>query len=400
MNYHDPAHASDTDVTVVLGEDFPELRSTVRKICERFPGEYWRALDDRSGYPTEFVAALTEAGFLGALIPEEYGGSGLPLRAAAVILEEINANGCSASPAHAQMYIMGTVLRHGSEKQKCTYLPEIAAGRLRLQAFGVTEPNTGSDTTQLKTRAERQGDVYVVNGQKVWTSRALHSDLMLLLARTTPPDQVKRRTDGLSVFLVDLRDAKGNGVEIRPIKAMINHNTTEVFIENLKVPAENLIGEEGQGFRYILDGMNAERILVASECVGDGRWLLNKGVAYANERRVFGRPIGQNQGVQFPLARAYAELEAADMMCRRAAALFQAGHPCGPDANIAKLLASEATWKAADTAFQTHGGFAFAQEYDVERKWREVRLYQTAPISTNMVLAYVAQHVLGLPRSY
>jgi acyl-CoA dehydrogenase len=400
MNYHDPAHASDTDVTVVLGEDFPELRSTVRKICERFPGEYWRALDDRSGYPTEFVAALTEAGFLGALIPEEYGGSGLPLRAAAVILEEINANGCSASPAHAQMYIMGTVLRHGSEKQKRTYLPEIAAGRLRLQAFGVTEPNTGSDTTQLKTRAERQGDVYVVNGQKVWTSRALHSDLMLLLARTTPPDQVKRRTDGLSVFLVDLRDAKGNGVEIRPIKAMINHNTTEVFIENLKVPAENLIGEEGRGFRYILDGMNAERILVASECVGDGRWLLNKGVAYANERRVFGRPIGQNQGVQFPLARAYAELEAADMMCRRAAALFQAGHPCGPDANIAKLLASEATWKAADTAFQTHGGFAFAQEYDVERKWREVRLYQTAPISTNMVLAYVAQHVLGLPRSY
>jgi acyl-CoA dehydrogenase len=400
MNYHDPAHASDTDVTVVLGEDFPELRSTVRKICERFPGGYWRALDDRSGYPTEFVAALTEAGFLGALIPEEYGGSGLPLRAAAVILEEINANGCSASPAHAQMYIMGTVLRHGSEKQKRTYLPEIAAGRLRLQAFGVTEPNTGSDTTQLKTRAERQGDVYVVNGQKVWTSRALHSDLMLLLARTTPPDEVKRRTDGLSVFLVDLRDAKGNGVEIRPIKAMINHNTTEVFIENLKVPAENLIGEEGQGFRYILDGMNAERILVASECVGDGRWLLNKGVAYANERRVFGRPIGQNQGVQFPLARAYAELEAADMMCRRAAALFQAGHPCGPDANIAKLLASEATWKAADTAFQTHGGFAFAQEYDVERKWREVRLYQTAPISTNMVLAYVAQHVLGLPRSY
>ncbi len=264
----------------------------------------------------------------------------------------------------------------------------------------MTEPNTGSDTTQLKTRAERQGDVYVVNGQKVWTSRALHSDLMLLLARTTPLDQVKRRTDGLSVFLVDLREAKGKGVEIRPIKAMINHNTTEVFFENLKVPAENLIGEEGKGFRYILDGMNAERILVASECVGDGRWLLNKGVAYANERRVFGRPIGQNQGVQFPLARAYAELEAADMMCRRAAALFQAGRPCGADANIAKLLASEATWKAADATFQTHGGFAFAQEYDVERKWREVRLYQTAPISTNMVLAYVAQHVLGLPRSY
>jgi acyl-CoA dehydrogenase len=400
MNYHDTAHAADADVTVVLGEDFPELRSTVRRICEKFPGEYWRALDDRSGYPTEFVAALTEAGFLGALIPEQYGGSGLPLRAAAVILEEINANGCSASPAHAQMYIMGTVLRHGSEKQKRDYLPDIAAGKLRLQAFGVTEPNTGSDTTQLKTRAERQGDVYVINGQKVWTSRALHSDLMLLLARTTPLEQVKRRTDGLSVFLVDLRDAKGNGVEIRPIKAMINHNTTEVFFENLKVPAANLIGEEGQGFRYILDGMNAERILVASECVGDGRWLLNKGVAYANQRRVFDRPIGQNQGVQFPLARAYAELEAADMMCRRAAALFQAGRPCGADANIAKLLASEATWKAADTTFQTLGGFAFAQEYDVERKWREVRIYQTAPISTNMVLAYVAQHVLGLPRSY
>jgi acyl-CoA dehydrogenase len=400
MNYHDTADAADADVTVVLGEDFPELRSTVRRICEKFPGEYWRALDDRSGYPTEFVAALTEAGFLGALIPEQYGGSGLPLRAAAVILEEINANGCSASPAHAQMYIMGTVLRHGSEKQKRDYLPDIAAGKLRLQAFAVTEPNTGSDTTQLKTRAERKGDVYVINGQKVWTSRALHSDLMLLLARTTPIEQVKRRTDGLSVFLVDLREAKGNGIEIRPIKAMINHNTTEVFFENLKVPAANLIGEEGQGFRYILDGMNAERILVASECVGDGRWLLNKGVAYANERRVFDRPIGQNQGVQFPLARAYAELEAADMMCRRAAALFQAGRPCGADANIAKLLASEATWKAADTTFQTHGGFAFAQEYDVERKWREVRIYQTAPISTNMVLAYVAQHVLGLPRSY
>jgi acyl-CoA dehydrogenase len=400
MNYHDTVNVADTDVTVSLGEDFPELRSSVRRICEKFPGEYWRALDDRSGYPTEFVAALTEAGFLGALIPEEYGGSGLPLRAAAVILEEINANGCSASPAHAQMYIMGTVLRHGSETQKRTYLPEIAAGRLRLQAFGVTEPDTGSDTTQLKTRAERQGDVYVINGQKVWTSRALHSDLMLLLARTTPIEQVKKRTEGLSVFLVDLRVAKGNGVEIRPIKAMINHNTTEVFIENLKVPAANLIGEEGQGFRYILDGMNAERILVASECVGDGRWLLNKGVAYANERRVFGRSIGQNQGIQFPLARAYAELEAADMMCRRAAALFQAGRPCGADANIAKLLASEATWKAADTTFQTHGGFAFAQEYDVERKWREVRIYQTAPISTNMVLAYVAQHVLGLPRSY
>ncbi|WP_353181093.1 acyl-CoA dehydrogenase family protein [Bosea sp. (in: a-proteobacteria)] len=401
MTSHHPSTSFDGDVVVALGEDYPELRESVRRICAGFPGEYWRDLDNRSGYPTEFVKALTEAGYLGALIPEEYGGSGLPLRAAAVILEEINASGCTASPAHAQMYIMGTLLRHGSEEQKRRYLPSIASGELRLQAFGVTEPTTGSDTTQLKTRAERQGNShYIVNGQKVWTSRALHSDLMLLLARTTPLDQVKKRTDGLSVFLVDLREAKGKGIDIRPIKALINHNTTEVFIENLVVPAENLIGEEGQGFRYILDGMNAERILVASECVGDGRWLLKKGVAYANERVVFGRPIGQNQGVQFPLARAYAELEAADMMCRRAAALFAAGRPCGEDANIAKLLASEATWKAADTALQTHGGFGFAQEYDIERKWREVRIYQTAPISTNMVLAYVAQHVLGLPRSY
>jgi acyl-CoA dehydrogenase len=400
MSDHDMVGDASAEITVALGEDYPELRYSVRRICEKFPGEYWRALDNRSGYPTEFVDALTEAGFLGALIPEAYGGSGLPLRAAAVILEEINASGCTASPAHAQMYIMGTLLRHGNARQKERYLPQIASGKLRLQAFGVTEPTTGSDTTQLKTRAERHGDHYIVNGQKVWTSRALHSDLMLLLARTTPRDQTKKRTDGLSVFLVDLREAKGNGIDIRPIKALINHNTTEVFIENLKVPAENLIGEEGQGFRYILDGMNAERILVASECIGDGRWLLKKGVAYANERVVFGRPIGQNQGVQFPLARAYAELEAADMMARRAAALFQAGQPCGEDANIAKLLASEATWKAAEAALQTHGGFGFAQEYDIERKWRESRIYQTAPISTNMVLAYVAQHVLGLPRSY
>jgi acyl-CoA dehydrogenase len=399
MNVHSSV-SLDGEVTVALGEDFPELRASVSRICENFPGAYWRELDNRSGYPTEFVTALTEAGFLGALIPEEYGGAGLPLRAAAVILEQINASGCTASPAHAQMYIMGTLLRHGSEEQKQRYLPSIASGKLRLQAFGVTEPTTGSDTTQLKTRAERKGDVYVVNGQKIWTSRALHSDLMLLLARTTPVDQVKKRTGGLSVFLVDLREAKGNGIEIRPIKALINHNTTEVFIEDLKVPAANLIGEEGRGFQYILDGMNAERILVASECVGDGRWLLGKGVAYANERQVFGRPIGQNQGVQFPLARAYAELEAADMICRRAAALFQAGRPCGADANMAKLLASEATWKAAEAALQTHGGFGFAQEYDIERKWREVRLYQTAPISTNLVLAYLAQHVLGLPRSY
>jgi acyl-CoA dehydrogenase len=388
------------EVTVTLGEDFPELRGAVRRICERFPAEYWRKLDDERAYPTAFVNDLTEAGFLGALIPEDYGGSGLPLRAAAVILEEINASGCTASPAHAQMYIMGTLLRHGNEAQKQRYLPSIAAGKLRLQAFGVTEPTTGSDTTQLKTRAERRGNVYVVNGQKVWTSRALHSDLMLLLARTTPPEQVRKRSEGLSVFLVDLREARGRGLDIRPIKALINHNTTEVFFDNVAVPAENLIGEEGQGFRYILDGMNAERILVASECIGDGLWLLNKGIAYANERRVFGRPIGQNQGIQFPLARAYAELQAADMMARRAAALFDAGRPCGEDANIAKLLASEATWHAAEACMQTHGGFGFAQEYDVERKWREARIYQTAPISTNLILAYVGQHVLGLPRSY
>jgi acyl-CoA dehydrogenase len=388
------------DVMVALGEDYPELRDAVRRICSDFPPEYWRKLDEERGYPTEFVQAMTAAGFLGALIPEEYGGSGLPLRAAAVVLEEVNASGCTASPAHAQMYIMGTLLRHGSEEQKRRYLPKIASGELRLQAFGVTEPTTGSDTTQLKTRAERRGNVYVVNGQKVWTSRALHSDLMLLLARTTPVDQVKRRTEGLSTFLVDLRQARGKGVEIKPIRALINHNTTEVFFDNLEVPAENLIGEEGQGFRYILDGMNAERILVASECIGDGRWLLKKGVAYANERKVFGRPIGQNQGVQFPLARAYAELEAADMIARRAAALFQAGKPCGPDANMAKLLASEATWHGAEAAMQTHGGFGFAQEYDIERKWREARIYQTAPISTNLILAYIGQHVLGLPRSY
>ena len=388
------------DVSVALGEDYPELRDAVRRICSDFPPEYWRKLDDERGYPTEFVQAMTAAGFLGALIPEEYGGSGLPLRAAAVVLEEVNASVCTASPAHAQKYIMGTLLRHGSEEQKRRYLPKIASGELRLQAFGVTEPTTGSDTTQLKTRAERRDNVYVVNGQKVWTSRALHSDLMLLLARTTPVDQVKRRTEGLATFLVDLRQARGKGVEIKPIRALINHNTTEVFFDNLEVPAENLIGEEGQGFRYILDGMNAERILVASECIGDGRWLLKKGVAYANERKVFGRPIGQNQGVQFPLARAYAELEAADMIARRAAALFQAGKPCGPDANMAKLLASEATWHGAEAAMQTHGGFGFAQEYDIERKWREARIYQTAPISTNLILAYIGQHVLGLPRSY
>ncbi|TDV04367.1 acyl-CoA dehydrogenase family protein [Paraburkholderia caballeronis] len=392
---------SGEDITIsATREDYPDLRDAVRRICRDFPGDYWRRLDNERGYPTEFVEALTASGFLGALIPEEYGGSGMPLRAAAVILEEINASGCVASPAHAQMYIMGTLLRHGSEAQKRRYLPDIASGKLRLQAFGVTEPTTGSDTTQLKTRAERRGNVYVVNGQKVWTSRALYSDLMLLLVRTTPVEQCAKRTDGLSTLLVDLREAKGNGIDIRPIPAMINHNTTEVFIENLEVPVENLVGEEGKGFRYILDGMNAERILVAQECIGDGRWLLKKAVDYANERKVFGRAIGQNQGVQFPLARAYMELEAADLMARKAAALFEAGRPCGAEANMAKLLASEATWHAADTALQTHGGFGYAQEYDIERKWREVRLYQTAPISTNLILAYLGEHVLGLPRSY
>ncbi|MBE0560748.1 MULTISPECIES: acyl-CoA dehydrogenase family protein [Brucella/Ochrobactrum group] len=391
---------TNTVATMELGEDFPELRESIRRICENYPLDYWAKLDEKSGYPSEFVQELTDGGFLAALIPEEFGGAGLPLRAAAVILEEINACGCQASPAHAQMYIMGTLLRHGSEEQKRTYLPEIAAGRLRLQAFGVTEPTTGSDTTQLKTRAVRDGDHYVINGQKVWTSRALYSDLLLLLARTTPLDQVAKKTDGISVFLIDLREARGNGVDIRPINALINHNTTEVFIENLRVPASALIGEEGKGFRYILDGMNAERILVASECVGDGRYMVRRAVEYAKERRVFNREIGANQGVQFPIARAHAELEAADLMARKAAALFDAHQPCGGEANIAKLLASEATWKAADTALQTFGGFGYAVEYGIERKWRECRIYQTAPISTNMILAYVGQHMLGLPRSY
>lgn len=391
---------SDLSVTMDLGYDFPELRESVRKICERYPMEYWAKLEEVSGYPSEFVAELTEGGFLAALVPEEYGGAGLPLRAAAVILEEINAAGCVASPAHAQMYIMGTLLRHGSEEQKRQYLPDIAAGKLRLQAFGVTEPTTGSDTTQLKTRAVRDGNHYVINGQKVWTSRARFSDLMLLLARTTPIEQCAKKTDGISVFLVDLREARGNGVDIQPIKALINHNTTEVFIDNLRVPTSALVGEEGKGFKYILDGLNAERILVASECVGDGRYMLKRAVEYAKERTVFNRPIGSNQGVQFPIARAYAELEAADLMCRKAAAMFDANVPCGGEANIAKLLASEATWKAADTALQTFGGFGYATEYGIERKWRECRIYQTAPISTNLILAYIGQHMLGLPRSY
>jgi acyl-CoA dehydrogenase len=387
-------------VRLELGEDFPEIRESVRKICEKFPGAYWRGLDAKEAYPTEFVKALTDAGFLGALIPEEYGGSGLPLRAAVAILSEIHASGGNALACHAQMYIMGALLRHGSPEQKKKYLPDIAAGKLRLQAFGVTEPTTGSDTTQLKTRAERKGDQYIVNGQKVWTSRALQSDLMLLLVRTTAADKVNKRSDGLSIFLVDIRASLGHGMVIKPLKAMINHNTTEVFFDNLEVPAENLIGEEGKGFRYILDGMNAERILVASEAIGDARWFVRVASNYAKERVVFGRPIGQNQGVQFPIARAYAETEAAALMVTKAAALFEAGRPCGAEANMAKLLASEASWHAAEAAIQTHGGFGFAKEYDVERKWRETRLLQIAPISTNLILAYLGEHVLGMPRSY
>ncbi len=383
-----------------LGEDYPDIRESVRRICADFPGEYWNGLDEKLAYPEEFVRALTESGFLGALIPEEYGGSGMPLRAAAVILEEIHATGCNAGACHAQMYTMGTLLRHGSQEQKQKYLPKIGSGELRLQAFGVTEPTSGTDTTKLKTRAERQGDHYVVNGQKVWTSRALHSDLMLLLARTTPYDAVEKKSDGISVFLVDMREALGNGLEIRPIKAMVNHNATEVFFDNLKIPADSLIGEEGKGFRYILDGMNAERILVSSEAIGDARWFIETAARYASERTVFGRPIGMNQGIQFPIARAYTQMKAADLMLRKAAALFAAGLPCGEEANIGKLLASEASWMAAEACMQTHGGFGFATEYHVERKWRETRLFQIAPISTNLILSYVGQHVLGMPRSF
>ncbi len=381
-------------------EDYSEIREGVRALCARFPDAYWREVDRERRYPEDFVRALTEAGYLACLIPEAYGGSGLPLAAAAAVLEEIQKSGGNGAPCHAQMYIMGTILRHGSAAQKDQWLPEIAAGRLRLQAFGVTEPTSGTDTLSLATTAVRRGDTYVVNGQKVWTSRAEHSDLMLLLARTTPKDQVAKKGEGLSVFLVDLRAARGKGLTIRPIPTMLNHATTEVFFDDLEVPAENLIGEEGRGFRYILDGMNAERILIAAECIGDARWFVDRARAYAGERRVFGRPIGQNQGVQFPIARAYAQNEAADLMVRRAAALFDAGEPCGKEANMAKLLASEASWAAAEACLQTHGGYGFAEEYDVERKFRETRLYQVAPISTNLILAYLAEHVLGLPRSY
>jgi len=391
----------DSDLT--LNEDYPEIRDAVAKLCTGFPGEYWRKLEGQpasGSYPDEFVAALTDAGYLAALIPEEYGGSGLKLRAAGVILETIHASECSGAACHAQMYIMGTVLRHGNEEQKRKYLPKIAAGELRLQAFGVTEPGTGSDTTQLKTRAEKSNEGYVINGQKVWTSRAAHSDLMLLLARTTPADQVSKRTEGISTFLIDLREATRNGCEIRPIDAMINHNTTEVFFDNLKVPASSLIGEEGKGFRYILDGMNAERCLIAAEAIGDARWFIEKARTYATERVVFDRPIGQNQGIQFPIARAYAATEAASLMVEKAARLFEDGDSIGEQANIAKLLAADAAWQAGDMCLQTHGGFGFAEDYDIERKFRETRLYQVAPISTNLILAYIGEHVLDLPRSY
>ncbi|UUX51202.1 acyl-CoA/acyl-ACP dehydrogenase [Nisaea acidiphila] len=383
------------------GDVIAEIRRAVAALCADFPGEYWREKDRERAYPTEFVQALTESGYLAVLIPEEYGGSGLSISAAAAILETIHRSGCSGGACHAQMYIMGTLLRHGSEEQKRKFLPKIASGELRLQAFGVTEPTSGTDTLSLSTTAVKQGNLsYLVNGQKVWTSRAEHSDLMLLLARTTPKEEVKKRTEGLSVFIVDMREAKGNGLEIRPIRAMVNHSTTEVFFDNLEIPADSLIGEEGKGFRYILDGMNAERILISHESLGDARWFIKKATNYASERKVFGRPIGQNQGIQFPIAKAYAETEAAALMAEKAAQLFEAGEPCGAESNMAKMLAAEAAWAAADTCMQTHGGFGFAEEYDVERKFREARLFRTAPISTNMILAYIAEHVLGMPRSY
>ena len=377
-----------------------DIRDAVARLCADYPGEYWRKLDREMAYPTEFVTALTESGFLSALIPEEYGGAGLPLSAAAVIMEEIQRQGCNGAACHAQMYVMGTVLRHGTEDQKQRYLPNIASGELRLQAFGVTEPTSGTDTTALRTTARREGDHYVVNGQKIWTSRAAQSDLMLLLARTTPRDQVAKRTDGLSVFILDMREALKDGLTIRPIRTMMNHATTEVFFDNVKVPATNLVGEEGKGFRYILSGMNAERILIASECIGDAKWFIDKASNYAKERHVFGRPIGQNQGVQFPIAKAYANMRAAELMVREAIRLNEAGANPGAEANMAKMLAADASFEAANAAIQTHGGFGFAEEYDVERKFRETRLYQVAPISTNLILSFIAEHVLGMPRSY
>ena len=381
-------------------EDFAEIREGVRRLCAQFSGEYWRGLDAAREYPTAFVRALTEAGWLSVLIPEEYGGSGLGLSAAAAILETIQAEGCNGGACHAQMYIMGTILRHGSDQQKREYLPRIASGELRLQAFGVTEPTSGTDTTALRTTAVRDGDVYVVNGQKIWTSRAEHSDLMLLLARTTPREQTARKTDGLSTFIVDMREVAGKSLAIRPIRTMMNHATTEVFFDNMRIPASALVGEEGKGFRYVLSGMNAERTLIAAECVGDAKWFIRKAAAYAGDRQVFGRAIGANQGVSFPIARAYANMRAAELMVHEAARLYESGEPMGAEANMAKMLAADASVEAGNACIQTHGGFGFAEEYDIERKFRETRLYQVAPISTNLILSYLSEHVLGMPRSY
>ncbi|NWK97482.1 acyl-CoA dehydrogenase [Sphingobium lactosutens] len=378
---------------------FSDIREEVAKLCGGFPGEYWRALDRAQAYPSEFVETVTRAGYLGALIPEEYGGAGLPLAAAAAILEEIQQAGCNGAACHAQMYVMGTVLRHGSEAQKQRYLPKIASGELRLQAFGVTEPTSGTDTAALKTFAHRDGDSYIISGQKIWTSRAAHSDLMILLARTTPIADVARRHDGLSLFIVDMREA-GDRLTVRPIRTMMNHSTTEIFMDEVRVPAENLIGDEGKGFRYVLSGMNAERILIGAECIGDAKWFIDRASAYSRERVVFDRPIGRNQGIQFPIAKAYAQMRAAELMVREAADLYDQAQPCGAEANMAKMLAADASWAAGEACLQTHGGFGFAEEYDVERKFRETRLYQVAPISTNMILSYLAEHVLDLPRSY
>ncbi|MCG2841100.1 acyl-CoA/acyl-ACP dehydrogenase [Sandaracinobacter sp. RS1-74] len=381
-------------------QNYPEIRESIRRLCADFPGTYWQALDRDRAYPTEFVQTLTREGFLSVLIPEEFGGSGLGISAAAAILEEIHRSGCNGGACHAQMYTMGTVLKHGSAEQKARYLPGIATGEIRLQAFGVTEPTSGTDTTRISTFARREGDKYIVNGQKIWISRAEHSDLMVLLVRTTPRDQVSKATQGMSVLLVDMREAVGNGLTIRPIRTMLNHATTELFFDDLEVPAENLIGEEGNGFKYIIDGMNAERVLIASESIGDGRFFIDRATAYARDRSVFGRAIGQNQGVQFPIARAYVQVSAAAEMVNKAAHMLEAGKPAGTEANMAKMLASEAAWYAADMCLQTHGGFGFAEEYDVERKFRESRLYQVAPISTNLILSHVATHVLGLPKSF
>jgi acyl-CoA dehydrogenase len=377
-----------------------EIRQGVRQLCARYPDEYWRQLDKQEAYPTEFVQAMTQSGYLAALIPEEYGGVGVGVLEASIILEEVHRSGGNAAACHAQMYIMGTLLRHGSQEQKSTLLPQIASGQLRLQAFGVSEPDAGTDTTSIRTTATRQGDGYRIRGQKIWTSRALHSDLMLLLARTTPKDQVAKRSAGLSLFLLDLRQEKGNGLTIEPVEVMVNHQTTQVFFDDLFIPANSLIGTEGLGFRYILDGMNAERILIAAECIGDGYWFVDRATKYAQDRVVFDRPIGQNQGIQFPIARSYVNIKAADLMRYEAARLFDDSRPCGAEANMAKLLAADASWEAANVTMQTYGGFGFAREYDVERKFRETRLYQIAPISTNLILSYIAQHVLGLPRSF